>query len=243
MGNTSAKDFEERELGQAYLDSSSPKVIDSRCITNDTTRLVQKGNKKWYYVSKHDGQKEEFMFAIQKQRYFVGTTQVIVDEKDSILAVLQTTRVGKANKTLVYRPSQTFDEQEPTVEVYKEKERIKDHPKLYLFARIQSSGASKCDATYSLLQVHVVYNDPDFAKFQDPPLYRAAKVSGGMGGAGFAAAVMDGSSPGGETLLGKIRAGEAEIGNGVDIIATICLALSVNVSGNSARGVAKSGVV
>jgi hypothetical protein len=97
-----------------------------------------------------------------------------------------------------------------------------------------------CPSPYR--QVHVVYNDPDFAKFQEPPLYRATKVSGsGMGAGGFAAAVLDGSNP--EILLGKVTTNDVEIANGVDMIAAICLGLSVNQSGKSARGVANSGVV
>ena len=262
MGNVTAKELNDRELGQAYLDSSSNKLIHSRCVTNDITKLIQK-RKTWYYVSKrqqHDDDDDDhpstsaqqFVFAIQKRKYFDGTTQVIVDDEDCILAVLQTKKVGKStNKTLVYRTCPTFDGQDPTMEVYKESELKKKKnakevllPKLYLFARIQSSGISKCDATYALLQVDVVYNDPDFAKFQDPPLYRAAKVTGGSATTRFSAAVMDGCDPaGGETLLGKVTSTEAELANGVDMIATICLALSVNQSGSSARGVGSSGVV
>lgn len=262
MGNTAAiaKGFEDRELGEAHLDASSPKVIDSRCVTRKQSRLVRKG-KQWYLLSKYnddndddatDG-KEEFVFGITKKRQFAGVTQVIVDQKDEIMALLQTTtNGGKGTTTLVYRPTQTFENQLPSLEVYTEKELKKktkekkkeDLPKYYLFARIQSSAASKCDANYALLQVHEVYNDPDFAKFQDPPLYRAAKViSGGMGSPGFAAAVMDGTDHGGETLLGKVTTSEAELSNGVDIIAVLCLALSVNQSGTSAKGVDASGVV
>lgn len=242
MGNAAAtKDFEERELGEAHLDSSSPKAIDSQCVSHDNLRLVQK-NRNWYYVSKHTG-KEEFVFGIQKQCQFAGSTQVIVDKEGATIAVLQTIRNGQGIKTLVYRTTETFENQQPSVELYKEKEQKKqDLQKFFLFARVQSSAASKCDGNYALLQVHVVYNDPDFAKFQEPPLYRAAKVSGGgIGGGPFASVVMDGSNP--ETILGKVTSSEAEIANGVDIIATICLGLSVNQSGKSTRGVADSGVV
>ncbi len=245
MGNAvPAKGFEDREFGDAHLDSSSPKVIDSRCVSNSQIRLVFKG-KKWYSMSNHN-ENEDFVFGITKKRQFAGATQVIVDQNDSIMAVLQTTQNGRGIKTLLYRPTATFENQPPTMELYTEKERKKktELPKFYLFSRIQSSAASKCDANYALLQVHEVYNDPDFAKFQDPPLYRAAKVtSGGMGAPGFAAAVMDGTDHGGETLLGKVAMAQAELANGVDIIAVICLALSVNQSGTSARGVDNSGVV
>jgi hypothetical protein len=152
MGNAATtNDFEQRELGEAHLDSSSPKAIDSRCVSHDNLRLIQK-NKKWYYVSKHNG-KEDFLFGIQKQRQFAGSTQVIVDEKGSTIAVLQTTRNGLGIKTLVYLPTETFENQQPTVELYKEKERKKkqDLQKLFLFARMQSSAASKCDGNYALL--------------------------------------------------------------------------------------------
>jgi len=245
MGNVAtAKDFEDRELGEAHLDASSPKIIDSRCVSNAQLRLVQK-NKKWYSVSKENN-KEEFLFGVQNQtRPFAANVQVIVDDKSTPMAVLQTTRSGNGIKTLIYRPTETFEDQQPTLEIYKEKELKKaDLPKYYLFARIQTSAASKCDANYALLQVNVVYNDPDFAKFQEPPLYRAAKVSGiGMGARNFIGAVMDGTDHGGETLLAKVASKDAEVANGVDIIATICLALTVNQSGSSARGVADSGVV
>ena len=178
------------------------------------------------------------LFAITRQRQFAGNTQVLLDSKGSTLAVLQTTKQGKGIRTLVYRPTTTFEGQQPALELYKEKEiqKKKDSlPKFYLFSRIQSSAASKCDASYALLQVHVVYNDPDFAKFQDPPLYRGAK----MGHNCFA--VMDGTDE--ENLLAKVTASEAELANGVDMVATICLAMSVNQSGKSARGVDQSGVV
>lgn len=244
-----AKGFEDRELGEAHLDASSPKVIDSRCVTNREMQLIRKGSK-WYSLSSHEEdvpKKEEFVFGITKQRQFAGATQVIVDDKNSIIAILQTTAAGRGIKTLIYRPQETFENQQPTMEIYTEKElkkknRKEELPKFYLFARIQSSAASKCDANYSLLQVHAVYNDPDFAKFHDPPLYRAAKVCGG-GGSAFAGAVMDGTDHGGETLLGKVTTSEAKLSNGVDIIAVICLALSVNQSGKSARGVDMSDVV
>ena len=245
-----AKGFEDRELGEAHLDASSPKVIDSRCVTNREMRLIRKGNK-WYSMPNHDEGKEAMVFAITKQRQFAGATQVIVDEKEAVIAILQTSPAGKGFKTLVYRPRETFENQQPTTEIFTEKEikrkqqRKEELPKFYLFARIQSSAASKCDANYSLLQVHEVYNDPDFAKFHDPPLYRAAKVLGGGGGLGsnFAGAVMDGTDHGGETLLGKVTVSEAQLSNGVDIIAVICLGLSVNQSGKSARGVDMSDVV
>lgn len=260
MGNSViAKGFEDRELGEAHLDASSPKVIDSRCVTNREMQLIRKGNK-WYSLSNHEEddddntkrKKEETMvFGITKKRQFVGGTQVLVDEKDSIIAILHTSAAGRGFKTLVYRPRETFENQQPTMEIYTEKElqakkkKNEDVPKFYLFARIQSSAASKCDANYSLLQVHEVYNDPDFARFHDPPLYRAAKVLGGGGalGSAFAGAVMDGTDHGGETLLGKVTISEALLSNGVDIIAIICLGLSVNQSGKSARGVDKSDVV
>lgn len=254
MGNAAVKhEFDKRELGQAHLEAStSNKVIDSNCVTNgDVTNFVRRGNS-WYqlprYQEEHNG-KEDLVFSITRQRIFASTyhTQVIVDEKNSIIAVLQLRTKGKAITTLVFRPIPAFDGQEPYMDIYKEKEQGKNHPKLYLFAKIQTSGASRCDATYSLLEVHVVYNDPDFAKFQDPPLYRAAKVTGAPklvgGGIGFVAAVMDGSDPGGENLLGKFTSNEAQIAGGVDMIAAICLAQSVNASGSSARGAAVSGVV
>ena len=246
-----AKGFEDRELGEAHLDASSPKVIDSRCVTNREMRLIRKGTK-WYSISSHEeddgkGGKEELVFGITKNRQFAGATQVIVDAQDKVIAILQTTAAGRGIKTLIYRPQETFENQQPTMEIYTEKElkkknRKEELAKYFLFARIQSSAASKCDANYSLLQVHAVYNDPDFAKFHDPPLYRAAKVLGG-GGSAFAGAVMDGTDHGGETLLGKVTFSEAHLSNGVDIIAVICLALSVNQSGKSARGVDMSDVV
>ena len=110
--------------------------------------------------------------------------------------------------------------------------------------RIAEIADKNLDDAIAELDEAILENDPDFAKFQDPPLYRAAKViSGGMGSPGFAAAVMDGTDHGGETLLGKVTTSEAELSNGVDIIAVLCLALSVNQSGTSAKGIDASGVV
>ena len=168
MGNTvTSDDFEKRQLGEAHLDASSPKVIDSRCVThNDNMKLVLKGGKSWYYLSKHDNRNEEiFVFGIQKQRQFAGSaTRVIVDNHKqtggattTTIAVLQTTQTGKGIKTLIYRPTETFENQQPTMELYSEKERKKaeknkqELPKLFLFSRVQSSAASKCDANYALL--------------------------------------------------------------------------------------------
>eukprot|EP00934_Nitzschia_sp_Nitz4_P005400 Nitzschia sp. Nitz4//scaffold26_size159584//45046//45795//NITZ4_002480-RA/size159584-processed-gene-0.189-mRNA-1//1//CDS//3329545049//5390//frame0 len=237
-------ELEDRELGQAHVDASSEKVIDSNAVTSSTTQLVKKG-KAWYMKSNHGGS-DTIVFSITKQRQFASTVkapiQVLVDRDGDLIAVLQQRSRGKAKYTLIFRPTPTFDGQEPYPDLYKEKEQDKGHAKLYLFSRIQTSGASNCDATYALLQVHVVYNDPDFASFHDPPMYRAAKVTGG-GGTPFLGAIMDGTDPGGETLLGRITAGTAEIANGVDIIATILLGLTVNASGSSARGTAHSGVV
>jgi hypothetical protein len=160
MGNAASanSDLEERELGEAYLDSSSPKAIDSRCVSHDKLRLIHKSNKAWCSVSKHDG-KEDFVFGIGKQPQFAGNAQVIVDDKGATIAVLQTTRNGQGIKTLVYRPTETFENQQPTMELYKEKELKKKEkkkqtdslPKFYLFARMQSSAASKCDGNYALL--------------------------------------------------------------------------------------------
>ena len=62
-----------------------------------------------------------------------------------------------------------------------------------------------------------------------------------MRGGAFGAVVLDGSNP--ETVLAKVTSKTAQIANGVDIIAAICLGLSVNQSGKSARGVDASGVV
>lgn len=245
MGNgVSAKDFEERELGEAHLDSSSPNVIDSKSVSHDKLKLVRRG-KTWYFVSKYN-KKQEFAYAVETRRQFVGSTQVIVNKEGSVIALFQksTSWKGKGTRTLIYRPLQTFENQQPSSEVYKENELKKktaqNLQEFYLFARQQSSPASKCDSSYALLQVNAVYNDPDFAQFQEPPLYRAAKVTGGKG---FCAAVMDGADAGGETLLGKITSHDAEVSNGVDILAVIALGLSVNQTGQSARGVGTSGVV
>lgn len=247
MGNAAAKEFAERELGQAYLDASSNKVISSDCVTNDRTQLVRKGNS-WYIVSQQETAVDDLSFAMQrKSRYFEGNTQVVVNAKGQMIALLQTRKNNKAMKTLVYRREPVFDGQQADKDVYREREQKESpdeaHPLWYLHGRIQASGASKCDATYALLEVHAVYNDPDFAKFQEPPLYRAAKVKGSVMGVGFVGAVMDGSDPGGETLLGKVTPTEAELANGVDIVAVLALAATVNQTGSSARGAQKSGVV
>jgi hypothetical protein len=248
MGNkastSNSKGLADRALGEAHLDSSSPKVIHPNCVSHDQLKLVRKG-KVWYTIRSHD-QTHEFLFAIETRRQFAGSTQVIVDDKGSIIVIFQRSMSWKGTgiRTLIYRPMPTFDDQQPSPEVYKESELKKknaaDLPKYYLFARQQSSPASKCDASYALLQVNIVYNDPDFAKFQEPPLYRAAKIDGDNS---FLGAVMDGTVSGGATLVGKITTTTAHVANGVDMLAVVALGLSVNQSGKSARGVDSSGVV
>jgi hypothetical protein len=264
MGNNPSSannDTDERNLGVAHLDASSPKVIHSRCVSNDEMKLILKGNS-WYSINKEGNpNKEELCFRMETGKEFDGSTQLIRDDKGVIVALFQksNTWTGKGIRTLVYRPIPTFDDQQHTQEVYKasvlkkqEKKKLSkkgggihdDLAKYYLFARIQSSAASKCDASYALLQVNIVYNDPDFAKFQEPPLYRAAKVINTKADpSGFRGIVMDGMDHGGETVLGKVTTKTAHVSNGVDILAVIALGLSVNQSGKSARGVDSSDVV
>eukprot|EP00539_Tryblionella_compressa_P021218 CAMPEP_0178888998 /NCGR_PEP_ID=MMETSP0747-20121128/17493_1 /TAXON_ID=913974 /ORGANISM="Nitzschia punctata, Strain CCMP561" /LENGTH=127 /DNA_ID=CAMNT_0020558391 /DNA_START=27 /DNA_END=410 /DNA_ORIENTATION=+ len=118
----------------------------------------------------------------------------------------------------------------------------KEGKAMYLFACIKNIGVSKCsDASYSLLQVHEIYNDPDFAKFGEP-LYTASKINGTKQ---FAATIRAGTDQ--SNLLGKIgqigsgKKMQAEISDGVDVIAAICLGLSVNQPGTSTSSDGLSG--
>ena len=216
--------------------------------------------------------KEEFLFSMESPKQgaslFSGSsTQVIVDSQGTVLALLQKTSKGRRIQTLIYRPIPTFDGQPPSMEIYKESVLKKYEeastttgtrrkatntpaalPQYYLFARQLSNPASNPskttfgDSSYALLQVDVVYNDPDFAKFKEPPLYRAVTVRGGAsttGGGGSMAIIMDGSTTntttsstapvtGGDTtspttILGTVTKTHAHISNGVDLIAVLTL--------------------
>jgi len=286
----SHKDF---VLGDAHLDSSSPHVVHPNCVSNRELQLVHhRGNNKWYVLKKKEEEEEEnsrsettkdFLFAMEspkQQGVFSGSsTQVIVDSKGTVLALLQKTSKGRKIQTLIYRPIPTFDGQSPAMEIYKESvlkkyeaadltttkatrnKALPPLPKYYLFARQLSNPAANPskttfgDSSYALLQVDVVYNDPDFAKFKDPPLYRAVTVRGGGGSrsttGGITAIIMDGSTntavtasssmaapvttDGGNntsptTILGTVTKTHATISNGVDLIAVLTLGSSALMS-------------
>lgn len=239
MGNTSIKDLENQELGRAYLDRSSPKVISSDHVTVDTTKLRCR-NDRWFVVSKDEkgGVKESLSFSVKNVKIFKSGTRVILDDKDQVITVLRTESHIKSERILLYRPTETFQGQSPTPEVYKV-DGGKDLP-MYLYACTQTLGVSKCDAGYCLLKVNEIYNDEDFAKFVEP-IYKASKAKGLK----FAAAITDGTDP--SNLLGKLtvkRGGmEVEIGDGVDIIAAICVGTAVKHFGKSAGGLSGAGVV
>ena len=278
------KDF---VLGDAHLDSSSPHVVHPNCVSNRELQLVHHrgNNNKWYVLKKKEEEEEEnnsrsettkdFLFAMEspkQQGVFSGSsTQVIVDSKGTVLALLQKTSKGRKIQTLIYRPIPTFDGQSPAMEIYKESvlkkyeaadstttrnKALPPLPKYYLFARQlcnpaanPSSKTTFGDSSYALLQVDVVYNDPDFAKFKEPPLYRAVTVRGGGGSGstttGITAIIMDGSTntvassmapmtDGGTTspttILGTVTKTHATISNGVDLIAVLTLGSSALMS-------------
>lgn len=285
----SHKDF---VLGDAHLDSSSPHVVHPNCVSNQELQLVHhRGNNKWYILKKKEEEEEDgnnsrsettkdFLFAMEspkQQGVFSGSsTQVIVDSKGTVLALLQKTSKGRKIQTLIYRPIPTFDGQSPAMEIYKESvlkkyeaadsttttkasrnKALPPLPKYYLFARQLSNPAANPsskttfgDSSYALLQVDVVYNDPDFAKFKEPPLYRAVTIRGGGSTTGTTAIIMDGSTntavttsssmaapvttDGGNTppttILGTVTKTHANIANGVDLIAVLTLGSSALMS-------------
>lgn len=229
MGNAAAKEFEEKELGEASIDES--KSLNPKLITTESIKFTRK----------KIGMSNDVEFEVEETNdvWLTGKTNMfgskmsMYDSEGNYIATVKTKKGFSSDVSSVYKPVPTYEGQT----ALPDKKGPNDEP-YYLFAVINSEhGMASGSATYNIVTGEE-NGEPTLE-----PLYKATKIST-MKFMALVETVVD------DIVVGKIAEASGfsskvmvQVAPGVDFAALTLVGQAVVPGGSSAGAMAGAGVV
>lgn len=228
MGNAAAKEFEEKEIGEASLDESkslTPKLITTKSLLFARKQIGMSNNVEFRVEETDD------LWLSGKSNAF-GSKMSIYDSDGNYIATVKTKKGFSSDVSSVYKPVPTYEGQAAV----SDKKGPNDEP-YYLFAVINGEhGLTSGSATYNL-----VTGEEDGKPILEP-LYKATKIST-MKFMALVETVDD-------IVVGKIAEASGfsskvmvQVAPGVDFAALTLVGQAVVPGGSSAGALAGAGAV